>query len=285
MIKFQALRRVVPSAPRLTYNPIFKSFVNLFDLLPTRLYAEFAKMPPNHLRIRVGLGSSILQSIVANHAYYLTVGKNFWIHAFQLGLCQFHSTIVDIGCGCGRYAHHLRDYRFKSETFTGRYIGVDIDDEMLQWCRRSFDAERFEFHRSSHASSVYGNLDNGTANAYYVLPVKGETVDLVFSTSLFTHLLEKDLTNYCREGYRVLKQGGFMAMYCFCLDALPPTYGTRHTFAHRVGNAHVESVFYPEAAVAYDQKFLFEVARGAGFTTVELVSGPEDLQPMLLCRK
>jgi len=47
-----------------------------------------------------------------------------------------------------------------------------------------------------------------------------DSVDFVFSTSLFTHLLENDLINYCREGYRVLKQGGSMAMYCFCINYL-----------------------------------------------------------------
>jgi SAM-dependent methyltransferase len=284
MIDFQkVLRRRIPSAAHLTYNPIFKGFVNLFDLMPKCMFQEFSKMPPNHLRIRVGLGSSIVKGIIANHAFYLTVGKNFWMHSFQEGLCRFDSTILDIGCGCGRYAHHLRDYRFKSETFTGKYIGIDIDDEMLEWCRRNFDAERFEFHRSTQASKVYGG--SAGASSYYALPVNDDSVDFVFSTSLFTHLLENDLINYCREGYRVVKKGCSMAMYCFCLDYLPPTYGGRHTFGYRIGNAHVESVSLPEAAVAYDEKFLFGAAREAGFRTVELVCGPEDLQPMLLCRK
>jgi len=279
----KVVRTRIPSAARLTYNPVFKSLVNLFDLVPRRMYQEFEKIPPNHLRIRVGLGSSIVRGIAANQAFYLTVGKNFWMHAFHLGLCRFSSTIVDIGCGCGRFAHHLRDYRFKSETFTGKYIGIDIDDEMLEWCRRNFDAGRFEFHRSTQASKVYGSGEG--ASSYYVLPMVDDSVDFVFSTSLFTHLLENDLINYCREGFRVLKQGGFMAMYCFCLDALPPTYGARHTFGHTIGDAHVESLSLPEAAVAYDRDFLFAAAREAGFGTVELVSGPEDLQPMLLCRK
>jgi len=59
-----------------------------------------------------------------------------------------------------------RDYRFKSETFTGKYIGIDIDDEMLEWCRRNFDAGRFEFHRSTQASKVYGSGEG--ASSYYV---------------------------------------------------------------------------------------------------------------------
>ena len=76
-----------------------------------------------------------------------------------------------------------------------------------------------------------------------------------------------------------------MAMFCFSMDHLPPTYGDRHTFNHRVGNAYVESLASPEAAVAYEEEFLFKVARQAGFRTAEIVTAPGDWQPMLLCQK
>ena len=187
------------------------------------------------------------------------------------------------GCGCGHYAHYLRDYRFESEMFSGKYIGIDIDEEMLDWCRRNFDSERFEFHRSNHGSKAYKGKRN--PSAYYVLPLADETADFVFSASLFTHLLKKELVNYTRESYRVLKRDCVMAMYCFSVDHPPPTYGDRHTFRFRIGNSHLESLSVPEAAVAYEEKFLFAVAREAGFRTTEILTGPEDWQPMLLCRK
>jgi len=273
------LRRVIPSTSRLTYNPVFKALVDSFDLLPRRLYKELAGIPPNHMRIRIGVGNRIF----ANHVHYLTEAKNFWMHAFHAGLCRLDSTIVDIGCGCGRYAHFLRDYRFKSERFSGRYIGIDLDEEMLNWCRRHFDAERFEFHRANHASRAYNAA--GSLHADYVLPTADETADFVYSTSLFTHLLEKELVNYCRESYRVLRRGSHMAMACFSMDHPPPTFGDRHTFRFRIGPAHVESLRVPEAAVAYDEQFLFAVAQGAGFQTAEIQADPGDWQPMLICRK
>jgi len=108
------------------------------------MYEECSRIPPNHLRIRVGVANRIF----ANHALHLHGGKDFWIHAFHSGLCRLDSVIVDIGCGCGRYAQYLRDYRFLSEKFFGKYIGIDIDEEMLNWCRRNFDSERFSFYRS-----------------------------------------------------------------------------------------------------------------------------------------
>jgi len=205
------------------------------------------------------------------------------MHAFHLGLCRFSSTIVDIGCGCGRL----------------RTICGTIDLSL----RLSLESTLVSTSTTKCWNGVVEISTRGGLNfidpprpakSTEVAKVRAVTTCCQWSmTALIsyfrhlslTHLLENDLINYCREGYRVLKQGGSMAMYCFCINYLPPTYGSRHTFRHTIGNAHVESMSLPEAAVAYDEKFLFAAARGAGFRTVELVTGPDDLQPMLLCRK
>jgi SAM-dependent methyltransferase len=275
----KAVRRVIPSASRLTYNPAFKVLVDSFDWIPKLMYEELSRIPPNHMRIRVGVGNRIF----ANQVVYLTGPKDFWMHAFHAGLCRLDSTIVDIGCGCGRYAHPLRDYRFKSERFSGEYIGIDIDEEMLSWCRGNYDPERFSFHRSSHASKAYRGAMDG--NSDYRLPAADESVDFVYSMSLFTHLLEVQLTNYCRESYRILKPGGHMAMACFTIDHPPPTYGKRHTFKHRIDAACVESLAVPEAAVAYNEEFLLGVARELGFRSAAIQAAPGDWQPLLLALK
>lgn len=276
----KAIRRVIPSTSRLTYNPIFKLIFDSFDLLPGLMYEEFSRIPPNHMRVRVGVANRFL----ANQVSYVSGAKDFWMHAFHAGVCRLDSTIVDLGCGCGRYAHLLRDYEFMSERFTGKYVGIDIDEEMLNWCRRNFDRGRFTFHRSTHASKAYKGVDQPHAN--YVLPLADECADFVFSTSLFTHLLEKELVNYTQESYRVLKRDCFMAMFCFSMDHPPPTLGDRHTFRFRIGNAYVESMSVPEVGVAYEEKFLFKSASAAGFRTAEmLLGGPDSWQHVLLCRK
>jgi SAM-dependent methyltransferase len=275
----KVLRRLMPATARLTYNPIFKVLVDSLDVIPKRMYKELSRIPPNHMRIRVGVGNRIF----ANQVIYVTGSKDFWMHAFHAGLCRLDSTILDIGCGCGRYAHPLRDYRFKSERFSGKYIGVDIDEEMLAWCRSNYDPERFAFYRSTHASKTYRVAANG--DSYYKLPAGDATADFVFSTSLFTHLLEEELVNYCQESYRVLKPGGHMSMFCFSMDHPPPTFGDRHTFQHSLGHAYVESLKAPEAAVAYEEKFLFAVAQQVGFRTAEIQTAVGDWQPVLVCRK
>jgi SAM-dependent methyltransferase len=203
--------------------------------------------------------------------------------AMNRGWVDFDSTIVDIGVGCGRYAHHLRDFDFRGRRFQGRYIGIDIDQEALDWCKRHFDAERFSFVLSTDKSTSY-NRDTGGA-APFKVPVESGTANLIFSTSLFTHLLEEEANNYLAETYRMLKPEGVMAHSVFCLDHPPPTFGNRHTFAHRMGNAHVESLRQPEAAVAYTKQYLFDRAAALGFREIDMLHGPGVWQPLLVARR
>jgi hypothetical protein len=97
----------------------------------------------------------------------------------------------------------------------------------------------------------------------------------VFSQSLFSHLLEREARNY-------LKPGGWASHSFFLIDRPPPTMGDRHTFSHKLGNVHVESL-EPEAAVAYNSEFVTNLAKEVGFTRAAFRY--EHAQPVLICRK
>jgi SAM-dependent methyltransferase len=154
---------------------------------------------------------------------------------------------------------------------------------MLDWCSRNFDA-RFQFVHSTHGSKSYNQA--GTSGKYR-LPLGDSSVDFVFSASLFTHLLEPELLNYCEEAFRTLKAGGRMFMHCFCLDHAERTRGGRHTFKHLIGNSHVESLSVPEAAVAYTEAFLLDTAAHVGFRNFRIIAQKDDawFQPVLLAEK
>jgi SAM-dependent methyltransferase len=275
----QWARKLVPSLATLSYNPVLKHVLALGDVMPSLLFQEFRNLPPNYMRVRIGAGSRLFH----NQIVYLNAARNFWYYMMDKGLVALDSDVVDIGVGCGRYAHHLRDYDFKGERFTGQYTGIDIDEEMLAWCRAHFDSERFSFIKSSHSSATYRNQSG--QKAFYSIPLEDQSRDLVFSTSLYTHLLEDELQNYCAEAFRILRPGRSMAMYVFCLDFPPPTFMTRHTFAHRIGAAAVESLANPEAAVAYDSAFLIEMCRKIGFSDVSIKTVEGEAQPLLLAHK
>jgi ubiquinone/menaquinone biosynthesis C-methylase UbiE len=71
--------------------------------------------------------------------------RDFWMFVFSKGIANMHSDILDVGVGCGRWAHWLRDYNFRGRRFAGSYVGVDIDEEAIAWCRQHYDADRFRF--------------------------------------------------------------------------------------------------------------------------------------------
>jgi SAM-dependent methyltransferase len=99
-----------------------------------------ATMPPNHLRIRIGAGNRIFNG----HIDFIRDGNELWLMFLSHKYCTSNSDVVELGCGCGRLARPLRDPRW-NPWFEGTYVGVDIDEEMIAYCRNNFPAERFKF--------------------------------------------------------------------------------------------------------------------------------------------
>jgi SAM-dependent methyltransferase len=268
------LRAVVPSTPVLTRQPVVGWLLDAPDRLLSLPYPEFRVLPPNRYRVRVGIGNRLF----FNQVGFLQYGLGTWMEIFAEGWADDTSNVVDIGCGCGRAAFPLK----MRPAFTGVYTGIDVDSEMIGWCDANFPRDRFRFVHADIYSSVY-NPDG--RREPYELPLREESQELVISQSLFTHLLEEDLAQYVRESFRVLRPGGHMVMSTFCLDHLRAAgdLGGRWSFDHRVGEAYVESPAYPEAAVAYEESYLLEVCRRAGFSEARV--GPHYAQSLLVCRK
>ncbi len=61
--------------------------------------------------------------------------------------------------------------------------------------------------------------------------------------------------------------------------------GGRWTFQHRQGNAYVENIHYPEAAVAYHEAFMKELATNCGFREVTVTPPRGSGQTELVGRK
>ncbi|MBZ5589564.1 MAG: class I SAM-dependent methyltransferase [Acidobacteriia bacterium] len=93
--------------------------------------------------------------------------------------------ILDWGCGCGRVARH-----FATRWPDAELVGCDIDEEAIDWCRRSL---RGEFVAIRPAPPT---------------PFEAGSMDVVVACSVLTHLGRADQTLWLAEMRRILAPGG-----------------------------------------------------------------------------
>jgi SAM-dependent methyltransferase len=257
----------------MSYNPVVKVVGDAFSNIVSLPFTELHNLPPNHLRIRIGVGNRIL----ANQVHFLQMGSGIWHYFLSRQYCKFNSDIVELGCGCGRIAYPL-----KGDWFEGTYVGVDIDQEMVDYCRQHFPKKQFGFVLSRHKSETYSSGSKMMPKAQEECEIgDGDSKDFVYSISLYSHLLEREFEEYLRETFRLLRPGGLMYLTFFCLDHVK--LGNRWTFLHRKGNSYIEDLKYPEAAVAYRRDYVQELVSRIGFREVSIL--PRDIQSALLARK
>lgn len=94
--------------------------------------------------------------------------------------------VIDVGCGSGRLAKPLSEY------LEGRYLGIDVVPDLLNYARRVAARPDWRFELASGLT----------------IPEQDQQADVVCFFSVFTHLLHEESFVYLREAKRVLKPGG-----------------------------------------------------------------------------
>ncbi len=137
-----------------------------------------------------------------NPAHAATTAWRFYNHAAHLGFFKDGGTILDLGCGNGRFGIPLSDKQVQ-------YVGIDPVKECVvfaQWAFRDFSHLRFEF--ADIWNEVF-NPKGAVKPENYKIPFPdGHFSDLI-CYSVFTHLQHLHVAqNYMSEIKRVLKPGG-----------------------------------------------------------------------------
>jgi SAM-dependent methyltransferase len=162
------------------------------DLLSIQEIHNSIPIPPPHLRYRIS-GTS---------------DDKIFVHSGIIGSEQMMSyvdkydpaserSLLDWGCGCGRYAHHIT-----SKWPTVAYTGCDIDTEAINWCQT--------------------NLKQGhyvVTDPYPPTPFANEQFTSVIASSVMTHLTEANQQLWLGEIYRILKPGGIFVASVLGLTA------------------------------------------------------------------
>lgn len=141
------------------------------------------------------------------------VGEEIMASLVALGGLRPSDRVLDVGCGTGRVAVPLTRH-----LAGGTYHGFDVDTEAVAWCREAISARhpRFRFDVLDLANSHYNPGGSGDA-ASVSFPYPSAAFDLVFATSVFTHLRAPAAVNYLAESARVLAPGGRLFATFFLL--------------------------------------------------------------------
>lgn len=183
-------------------------------------------------------------------------------------------TILDIGSGIGRKTIPLLDYLDGD----GRYIGVDIDPDLVEWCTHHISTRnpRFTFVPVSIHNSFY-NPRGALPPERFVFPFPEDSFDAVVLWSVFTHLYPSTIEHYLSEIHRMLRPGGRMGASFFVLDdhALAEARAGRtfYPVTHRMDGYWTSNPTMPEDLIAVDRDWLLGALERAGFVLDELRLG------------
>ena len=97
-------------------------------------------------------------------------------------------SIYEIGCGSGRLLRHWRNVQGV------RLVGSDVDRDSVRWCRDNLSG--IDFYDNDVAPPLTFAAD--------------ESFDLIYASSVFTHIDLSIQSDWLKELKRVLRPGGFL---------------------------------------------------------------------------
>jgi SAM-dependent methyltransferase len=202
---------------------------------------------------------------------FLVIGDAIVGSLIELADLKDGETVVDIGCGIGRNGTAL------SRHFGDRinYLGFDIVRYGITWCRKHFAQNgRYSFFHADIYNSFYN--PRGRINpAEYAFPCRTDSADVVFATSVFTHMQASEVRHYINETARIVKPGGRCYFTFFLIDEDSEQSikaGTSSfTFSHQGEGCRIESTDEPDMAVAYGLPWVEETLVSAGFRVCHIV--------------
>lgn len=169
-------------------------------------------------------------------------------------------SIFDFGCGCGRIARQL----IQQDPRPKRYLGIDMHRGMVAWCQKHLEpfGDGFEF---LHHNIFSRGLNPRGHKEPLQLPAEDKSFSLVIAWSVFTHLVEKQITFYLQEVARILDNDGIFLSTWFTFDKLD--FPMMQSFQ----NALYINDSDPTNAVIVDRKWLKTMLASNGLRIVKII--------------
>jgi SAM-dependent methyltransferase len=121
----------------------------------------------------------------------------------RLGVANLASvSLLDIGCGC-KLVQAILNHNFP----IGRYVGIDVYAELIQFLQSNVSDPRFSFHPFNAQNEMY-NAEGEPLSANTQLPLEEHSFDVISLFSVFTHLAPHDYVAMLHMLRRYIKPQG-----------------------------------------------------------------------------
>lgn len=187
MIRFIGTRRI-----RLRLLPFIKYLFILFGKSWNDFYRWMLELQERNTTLDTILRNPRQNTGRGLFAWWL--GEYHCSFMREFGLRPEH-TVLDFGCGYGRTAIPVIKY-----LKTGKYIGTELSDKRLLLAKEWVKREELEGLEPLFISSTDNTMPY----------LRDESVDVIWTLSVFTHMPEKEMHEVLSAFYRVLKKTGIV---------------------------------------------------------------------------
>jgi SAM-dependent methyltransferase len=166
-----------------------------------------------------------------------------------------YASVFDFGCGCGRVARQLA---LAAAPMPGKYLGIDLHREMIDWCNENLAPRLRNFSFVHHDVFNPGFNPDPSLPRVAPFPLEDHSVTLLVAWSVFTHLLQTQAEYYMDEVARVLAPMGVMIATFFMFDK------AYFPMMQEFQNALYINEDDPTNAVIFDRHWLVESLESRG---------------------
>jgi SAM-dependent methyltransferase len=206
----------------------------------------------------------------------------------RLGLDSFEGVeMLDVGCGT-KFTQAL----LENEMPIGRYVGVDVFRDMIEFLRATVDDPRFEYHHADIHNARYNPAGAELTDDARLPFEAGQDFDLICLFSVFTHLEPRDYAAMLRLLRRYVKADGRLFYTLFIDEETEGGHGMMDAYKRRFGDAAVGQTdafqdLVPSDTLAYalyTREHALELIAGTGWEVLTVEPPNEHMQHQIICR-
>jgi len=190
---------------------------------------------------------------------FFATGAATFRQLLEWGEVQPTDAVLEVGCGSGRVAIPLTKYLVAP----GSYHGFDVNPSCVRWCQSAITPTfpNFQFQTVDVHNGMY-HRHGQTPIETFQFPYADQQFDIVYLTSVFTHMLPETCDRYLSEIARVMRPRGrcmatFFLMNIFSQTLIEQGFAPEQ-FVPQPGGFWTTNPRVPEQAIALPEVWLHE---------------------------